>query len=622
MKKLQLRKKSCLALVACLALAPAVLSCTERVEHHVSGVHAFVVKVVPANGTFGSDAQPLTFPTAFTKTITCDPQLDAPCGCPDGLDSCTVCPDGEVCYGVHIGAYAVDIEGNFIPNYTGDVALTAAPGSLSKEVVRFENGVFGSWNFENGVPTTLNQGEFVQMRFTHGKMRLWVEDAIRVKREEAADPWCSLNNFKISEDGIYCEPTYATGVSEEFTFEPQTIKMIQYNPDLPAGDSALLHNYGQINALPGHDIVVTNVVSSGFYITDLGDEDYNSLFIFTFSQPSRVEVGDRICEVSGGVSEFTGMTQLQFPSWGIQNKERSTAEDIDPAPEDGDEGVGSCIDKETGLTRPCTDEELKAMAELVDCSNVYYDRELTKEEKKSFAYIAPPEPRVLSMQMLNEANVTALERLEAAVVTIQDIRLSTEFVNCDDNGNGKIESGTEESDCRSACTNSTLCTELSNLESYDQWRAWTIVGNADVSVASSALIAGFSILEECQSWTDPTTARIKWRCPERHLKRLTGNLKQVLPGCAGRPVCNAADFRMAMVMTVIEPRFSTDLIMDDAYNAQSKMAFDQCWADDRLNGCRDACKRSGHWCTCEAFANYRAEYGDAADGMPMSCPNS
>lgn len=602
MKVNKMMKKSCLAIGAIVALAPAVMSCVEKDRHHVEGVHAFVVKVVPDNGNFGSDAVPLTFPTAFAQN--------------------GQCPAGETCYGVRIGAYAVDIEGNFLENYTGEVALTAAPGKLSQETVYFRNGVFGEWERDSatGHPTRLIQGEPVQMRFTHGKVRLWVEDSIRVKVTDAPDIFCSQNNYKISEDGLFCEPTYATGVSEEFTFEPQTIKMIQYNPELPAGDSALLHNYGQIKALPGHDIVVTNVVSSGFYITDLGDEDYNSMFVFTFSQPGRVEVGDRVCEVSGGVSEFTGMTQLQFPSWGLQGKERSTAEDIDPAPEDGDQGVGSCVDKETGETRPCTDEELQAIAELVDCYDVYNgDKVETPDEKKAnkraFAKIDPPEPRVLSPEVLG--NVTALERLEAAVVTIQDIRLSTEFINCDDNGNSKIESGTAESDCRSTCTNSTLCTELSNLESYDQWRAWTVNGNSDVSVASSALIAGFDILSECQSWTDPTNARVMWRCPERRLKRLTGNLKQVLPGCAGRPICNAEDFRKAMVMTVIEPRFSTDLIMDDAYNAPAKIAFDECWADDQADGCRDACKKSGHWCTCEDFANYRAEYG--TPGQPMTC---
>jgi hypothetical protein len=603
MKKIQLVKKSCLAIGAMIALAPAVMSCVEKESHHVEGVHAFVVKVVPDTGNFGSDELPLKFPTAFASNGSC--------------------PADEVCYGVRVGAYAVDIEGNFLPNYTGRVALTAAPGKLDKAEVWFENGVFGNWQRDAaGQPVSLIQGEPVQMRFTHGKVRLWVEDSIRVKRTESVDEFCSQNNFKISEDGIYCEPTYATGVSEEFVFEPQTIKMIQYNPDLPAGDSALLHNYGQINALPGHDIVVTNVVSSGFYITDLGDEDYNSLFIFTFSQPGRVEIGDRVCEVSGGVSEFTGMTQLQFPSWGLQGKERSTAEDIDPAPEDGDQGVGSCVDKETGETRPCTDEDLQAMAELVDCYDVYNGNKVETEEekranKKAFATLEPPEPRVLSTAMLTKENVNALERLEAAVVTIQDIRLSTEFINCDDNGNSKIETGTAEADCRTNCTNSTLCTELSNLESYDQWRAWTIEGNADVSVASSALIAGFNILNECQSWVDPTTARVMWRCPERRLKRLTGNLKQVLPGCAGRPVCNAEDFRMAMIMSVIEPRFSTDLIMDEAFNTASKAAFDECWADDQVNGCRDACKLSGHWCTCDDFAEYRKDYG--IEGQPMAC---
>ena len=627
--------KSCLFVAACLSLCPALLSCVDHEKRHIDGVHAFIVKTVPADGASrGTADAPLDFATEFAKAGSC--------------------PSGETCYNVKLSAYAVDIEGRFLKDYNGEVTLSARPGKVcvldgsecdgSDVKIRFVNGIAGGFVFDGDNPRDIDVTKAldVGVRYAHGTTRIWVEDKDRVSKLDVPDGICL--NHRDTEDGLYCEPSLATGVSEEYVFPEQTVKMIQYNPENKDGQSPINKDYGQIRAQKGHDIVVTNVVSTGFYITDLGDPNYNSMFIFTYSQPGRVEIGDRVCEVSGGIAEFTGMTQLQFPSWGIQNKERSTAEDTDPAPEDGDSGVGSCIDKETGQERPCTDEELAAMKAIVDCSDVYNDHPLSKEEKKAFAFIEPPEPLILSPEMLllqapsdgkttgkktNPIQTEALERLESSVVTLQNIRLSTEFIDCDDNGNSKIESNSDEADCRTECqNNSTRCTEISNLRAYDQWQAWTIDeeehnpdNEAKISVASSALIANFDITADCISWVDPETNRQKMRCPERHLVRLTGNLKQVLPGCSGASSllpCIASNFKPEMIMTVIEPRIKTDLIMDEAFNEMAKLRFDECVDDVRPGGCRDTCKDSADACTCDEFAQYRKTH--PRDGFPTECP--
>lgn len=108
------------------------------------------------------------------------------------------------------------------------------------------------------------------------------------------------------------------------------------------------------------------------------------------------------------------------------------------------------------------------------------------------------------------------------------------------------------------------------------------------------------------------------RCAERRLKRLTGNLKQVLPGCSGTAFCDAAKFKTeSMVMKVIEPRFTSDLVFDEAYNIQAEIAFQECRADTQTNGCLDACKISSAWCSCDAFAQYRKDY--PVPGAPTAC---
>ena len=591
--------KSCLVLAACLGISTATLSCVETESNHYEGVHAFVVKTITNGDFYGTESEPLKYATKFaTSSGKCD----------------------ETCYTLQIAAYAVDINGKFIKDYNQTVTLTARPGLLNRQTVTFKNGVVGEWEYDSdGTPTKPISGSRLGLRYAYGSTRIWLEDTKQTPIK--ADVPCQNN--KVSIDGHYCEPSLATGTSEEFIFEPQTIKMIQYNPDKPAGQSPLYANYAQLKALPGHDLVVTNVVSTGFYVTDLGDDNYSSLFIFTYSQPGRVEIGDRICEISGGVSEFTGMTQIQFPSWGIQNKERSTAEDIDPAPEDGDQGVGSCTDKLTGETRPCTDEELEAMAALVDCSDVYNDGvKLEGDAKKAFAYVEPPAPRILTSEILELSNVASLESLEASVVTVQDLRLSTDFINCDDNGNGKIETATSEAECRNECSNnSRTCTEISSLESYDQWRAWTIDGNSEISVSSTSLIADFNIIDDCYEWNDALSNRRMMRCPERHLHTLTGNLKQVLPTCSGDSECDPATFKNKnVIMTVLEPRFKSDLIWDTEFNKAQKELFDACINDKRDHGCLEACKEWGTRCTCEKFKNYAENSKTRPADWPKACP--
>lgn len=612
-------KNSAVILASCLVLSAGALGCVEQKSSHYEGVHSFKVVATPLNGDFGTADKPLKMPTSF---------------------------EGSDAYKVKLQAWALDIHGDVLDGsvdpdtgdtrdaYNGTVNLSIAPGKLSAETITFRDGVA--------------EIDELAVRYAFGSARIWVEDTER-RAVDLNNPVCP--NDKFTEDGLSCEPSYASGASQLFVFEPQTIRMIQYNPDRLDGSSPLLYEYGQIRGLRGHDIVVTNVVSTGFYITDKGDPDFNSIFIFTFSQPGRVEIGDRICEVSGGIAEFTGMTQLQFPSWGIQNKEQSTAEDIDPAPEDGEAGIETCIDRVTGEARPCTEEELEAKHALIDCSSTYFDYELTKEQKKAFGYVAPPEPRAItSPAFFSSGNTAGIEALESSVITVQNIRLSTEFIDCDDNGNLKIETGTPEASCRNTCTGNDRCTELSSLQSYDQWRGWTLNGNGELSVASSSLISGFDITTErwtyrdgavddwltkgceknpdsetmtcasCYEWRDPKTLRRMVRCPERHLLRLTGNLKQVLPGCSGsnsNAECYASKFKNSMIMKVVEPRFSTDLIFDETFNYKSQVKFQECIADTGTDGCLEACKISSEWCTCDAFADsYRKQYPAKGDALP------
>lgn len=116
-----------------------------------------------------------------------------------------------------------------------------------------------------------------------------------------------------------------SGASPAIYYELLTVADLQ-DTDASSGDSPL---YKRQAILGRGNMVVTAVTNNGFYVTDLDASktgfQYASAFIFTFSAPSLafedgeaprlLKVGERIFCIQGGVDEFSGHTQLTFPSF-------------------------------------------------------------------------------------------------------------------------------------------------------------------------------------------------------------------------------------------------------------------------------------------------------------------
>jgi hypothetical protein len=127
---------------------------------------------------------------------------------------------------------------------------------------------------------------------------------------------------QVTDEGTDDEPgSFAVGVSPALWFDRPTVAQVQapLNPD---GDSSLIRNYVPIRGYTEEDprdLVVTSVLSDGFYVTDYTDPpgSYRSMFIFTFSRPDGVVPGDRLEYVTGIISEFIGFTEMQFPDWKV-----------------------------------------------------------------------------------------------------------------------------------------------------------------------------------------------------------------------------------------------------------------------------------------------------------------
>lgn len=365
---------------------------------------------------------------------------------------------------------ALQADGLIKDDYVGWVQVQVVPGEVadSTRLLRLEGGV--------------NESHEIQVRYAFGDTRIWVEEVGLDQQDECRDGFDNDGNGRLDwpgdpgcfgpEDPSESGATYVTGLSPAVPFNPVDINNVQFNPDDPAGTSPLL---GEEVKIERGELVVTNVSITGFFLTDLAEDlGFNSIFIFNFSFPEGVRVGQRMLEVSGGVDEFQQGTQLTFPSW-----------TIDPDYE-----------------LPDSEREI-----------------LARCEQSSDPDVLQVEPVVLSSADLNDFEL--LERYESSVVRVENVESVNKFMDCDFDGSGRI-SGIEEEACRDVCQESNRCTELSNFVERDQFGG--NVEGSSVWISGAQQVANIDAFEGCEQTDDsPPT----WECPDRVMASATGNLRHV-----------------------------------------------------------------------------------------------
>lgn len=156
-------------------------------------------------------------------------------------------------------------------------------------------------------------------------------------------------------------------------------------------------------------MIVTAVTQDGFYVQDLSAQKLNDpnnpstpswqalpgnfgqLFVYTYSAPLNLYVGDHLTSLTGSVQEFSGDTQLDFPGW--------VKVDADPTPD--------FIPAPTPITLSlCGNDPSKHKSAYDLCG--YYNSGM------------------------------GLESLESAPVSVDHVKPTNIFTNCDFNGNGKL----------------------------------------------------------------------------------------------------------------------------------------------------------------------------------------
>ncbi len=207
---------------------------------------------------------------------------------------------------VTIRVEALDAQGELDTSVTGQLnVFSHYLGSLTPEL--------------NGPPLTtisMTAGETgeltVALPNTYGPTFLWVEHTV-------------------GEDA-----TFATGTSPRLWYRNPYLEDVSRPPDEMALDalerSPLESKEIQINASrygASGRMIVTGVYAQGYTVSDINcaDDsgtppcttgDYDSCFIYTFSRPEGadggdLERGDIIDEITGAVSEFNGLTEVNFP---------------------------------------------------------------------------------------------------------------------------------------------------------------------------------------------------------------------------------------------------------------------------------------------------------------------
>lgn len=315
---------------------------------------------------------------------------------------------------VHLRITALDRQRNTDTEYNGRAQVDVRPGALSGVG---PSGVTAS--FTNGVSEV-----DVDLAYTFGATRVWVEEC-----------------------GSSVEPgSYATGVSPEIWFALPTLDAINSTEDnstspmIPnvtnvcavIGDprygvfydsttdteSYVGFSHGHaVNAPPpaignyievvgcsradydaadcdSGPLLVTGIGNSGFYVTDISSAattaGFNHLFAFNFNYPDDLEVGDFLLSLRGSPVEFTGTTQLANPSWLRDLDGRST--DLLPTP--------------------------------VHISAATYTTAV-----KTYGRNTSP----------GDAGHLVLEKLEGALVCMDNLAPSGGSRNCDANGSGSME---------------------------------------------------------------------------------------------------------------------------------------------------------------------------------------
>ncbi len=347
-------------------------------------------------------------------------------GGPTGTSSDPLDPARTYAYSLDLAVLSA-ASGRPLKDWNGWVRVSARPGRIA----------LGTPSEGEGDPVVVGQdvridhgealGIPLVLHNAFGRTEVWAEDLGYAPPEPGRTPACSDEQDNEGDghadfpwDPGCLDPTddsegggtYASGLSQPLWFRNPTLATLQGKG---AADPSVSPYVGEVVTIDTGFLVVTSIRRDGMTVTDRADlGGFNHIFVYNFNTPPGVQVCDRLATLSGIVGEYYKFTELNFPTW-----------DLDPwRPEKG----------------PCP----------------------------------VPEPPVLTAG--DFMNKTAMEGLESALVRVEDVLVGDHVVDCDHDGDGRVDwrdydtnACSAECECREACDADALCTEWSQYRAYGQW---------------------------------------------------------------------------------------------------------------------------------------------------------
>ena len=198
-------------------------------------------------------------------------------------------PEGGIVTTINITA--LDYDKKPLTNYSGEVEIGLLYG---------ENAAVSRITMENGYAENIE----VKMRYCLDYDRVVVQE---VKKHDGEETYA---------------PTGKMGVSPVFYTNVASISAIQ---GTTKGDRGLSSAFNNRNlTLKDKQMVVIAVIEGGFYLHEVGAEEYSSVYMYTYSTPyvddnrednSFLPVGALIESANGSVFEFFGFTEMSFPTF-------------------------------------------------------------------------------------------------------------------------------------------------------------------------------------------------------------------------------------------------------------------------------------------------------------------
>ena len=198
-------------------------------------------------------------------------------------------------YDLTVNIYAIGYDKKVLNDYSGTVEIILQYGKINS-VARAEivNG------FLKDFP--------VDMRYILDKEKIVIHELVRDEEKSSGNTVIYKRSGKL-------------GVSETICPPLATIAEIQGNN---SGSKGFDSKYNNRNLnLKGKTMVVTAVIEGGFYLAEVGVEDYGSIYLYTYSTPYvddasvgySLPTGSIIEEANGSVFEFFGFTEMSFPTF-------------------------------------------------------------------------------------------------------------------------------------------------------------------------------------------------------------------------------------------------------------------------------------------------------------------